>query len=40
MGTGTQDAIVLVGKATELFVDKLARASHKMAIVNRRKTIK
>lgn len=35
-----QDAIVLVGKATELFVDSLARASQKMALANRRKTIK
>lgn len=31
---------MLVGKTTELFVDKLARASQKMAISNRRKTIK
>lgn len=31
---------MLVGKATELFVDSLARASQKMALANRRKTIK
>lgn len=35
-----QDAIVLVAKATELFIDKLARASHTMALTNKRKTIK
>ena len=36
----SQDAIMLVAKATELFVDKLAKASHAMAVANKRKTIK
>lgn len=36
----SQDAIVLMSKATELFVDKLAKASHSMAVSNKRKTIK
>lgn len=36
----SQDAIVLMCKATELFVDKLAKASHSMAVSNKRKTIK
>lgn len=36
----SQDAIMLMAKATELFVDKLAKASHAMAVANKRKTIK
>lgn len=36
----SQDAIMLMAKATELFVDKLAKASHAMAVSNKRKTIK
>jgi len=36
----SQDAIMVMAKATELFIDKLAKASHSMAVTNKRKTIK